>query len=263
MKKLLLIFVFIPLLFSCNSGELEKANREITQLKKENDLLRKELNGYKFAPEKVCANVESLYESGDLEALRNIEDILKKYHPESEELKDVQEKCDKIYAERKAKEAAKEKEKMAAVNKLKKEYDDVSGITWYYNPYFTHYNNINRTSVYIGKSGSSTWLRLKMSYEGESWIFFEQAFLSYDGNTREIYFDKYKDKESDNSVRVWEWIDVPVDSSLEQFLKKMVDGKSAKMRLSGKYTSTRDLTSIEKKAIKDVLLAYDVLKNNR
>ncbi len=262
MKKILLLLV-IPLFFSCNSGELENANREITQLKKENELLRRELNGYKFAPEKVCASVESLFESGDLEALRDIEDILKKYHPECEELKDVQDKCDKIYADRKAKEEAKKKEKMAAVNRLKKEYDDVSGITWYYNPYFTHYNNINRTSVYIGKSGSSTWLRLKMSYEGDSWIFFEQAFLSYDGNTREIYFDKYKDKESDNSVRVWEWIDVPVDSSLEQFLIKMVDGKSAKMRLSGKYTNTRNLTSTEKKAIKDVLLAYNILKNQK
>ena len=40
----------------------------------------------------------------------------------------------------------------------------------------------------------------------------------------------------------------------------MVNGKSVKMRLSGKYTHTRNLTSTEIKAIKDVLLAYDVLQ---
>ena len=40
----------------------------------------------------------------------------------------------------------------------------------------------------------------------------------------------------------------------------MVNGKSVKMRLSGKYTNTRKLTNTEIKAIKDVLLAYDVLE---
>ena len=40
----------------------------------------------------------------------------------------------------------------------------------------------------------------------------------------------------------------------------MVNGKSVKMRLSGKYSKTRDLSVNEIKAIKDVLLAYDVLK---
>lgn len=270
MKKLLFILLFIPLVFSCNSGELETANIKIAQLnvviaqlKNDNEMLRKELDGYKYAPDKVCANVESLYESGNLEALRDIESVLKKYHPECEELKDVQKKCDKIYADRKAKEAALEKQRMAAVNKLRKVYDDVSGVTWYYNPYFTHYNNTNRTSVYIGKSGYSTWLRLKMSYEGDNWIFFDYAFLSYDGNTLQIPFDEYKDKKSDNSVRVWEWIDVSVDSYLEQFLREMVKGKSVKMRLTGKYTYTRNLTSTEKKAIQEVLMAYDILKNQK
>ena len=40
----------------------------------------------------------------------------------------------------------------------------------------------------------------------------------------------------------------------------MVNGKSVKMRLSGKYTKTRNLSSSEIKGIKDVILAYDVLK---
>ena len=41
----------------------------------------------------------------------------------------------------------------------------------------------------------------------------------------------------------------------------MANGKSLKMRLSGKYTNTRVISSTEKKAMQDVLLAYDVLKN--
>jgi hypothetical protein len=65
----------------------------------------------------------------------------------------------------------------------------------------------------MGQTPSSVWLRLKMSYTGDDWIFFENAYLSYDGITREFPFNKYKDKESDNSGGdVWEWIDLSVSS---------------------------------------------------
>lgn len=103
-----------------------------------------------------------------------------------------------------------------------------------------------------------------MSYSGDNWIFFESAYLSYDGNTTEIAFNKYEDKESDNSgYGVWEWIDVYVNSDLLSFLEKMANGKSLKMRLSGKYTHTRNLSVSEINAIKDVLLAYDVLTQGK
>lgn len=119
-------------------------------------------------------------------------------------------------------------------------------------------------SVYIGKDSSKTWLRLLMSYKGEDWIFFEKAYLSYEGNTIQIPFDKYKEKDSDNSGGyVWEWIDVKVDSSLLSFLKDFSNGKSQKMRLSGKYVKTRNLSVKEVKALQDVLLAYDVLVNGQ
>ena len=100
-----------------------------------------------------------------------------------------------------------------------------------------------------------------MSYTGEDWIFFESAYLSYDGMTRNIFFNEYKEKESDHSGgNVWEWIDVEINESLLEYLREMVNGKSVKMRLSGKYTKTRNLSSSEIKGIKDVILAYDVLK---
>lgn len=261
MRKFL-ILVSVVLLCSCGNSELQNAQKEISKLKKENAALQRELNAYKFSPKAVCSSVESLYESGDLEGLREIEKLLVKYHPEAKELEDVRAKCDKIVKDRKAKEEALKKERMAAVNKLKKKYDDVSGITWYYNPYYTHYDNMNSTSLYIGKSDLGTWLRLKMSYEGESWIFFDKAYLSYDGNTREISFDEYNDKNTDNTTRTWEWIDVSVDSWTEEFLKKLVDGKSVKMRLSGKYSKTKTLSSTEIRGMRDVLNAYEVLKNS-
>lgn len=103
-------------------------------------------------------------------------------------------------------------------------------------------------------------LRMEMQYHGESWIFFEQAYLSYDGNTKEIVFDKYKDKETEVSGGVWEWIDVNVDDDIS-FIRKMVNGKNVKWRLDGRYTETKKFSAQELAGMKEILLAYDVLKN--
>ena len=241
--------------------EYNKVLKEKEQLSKELSQVKKDLEGYKMSPKKLCANIDQLLKEKNISKLKEIEDKLTKYHPESAELKKVKQyraQTEKMIAQEKA---AAEKKRLQAVNKLKKKHDDVSGITWYYNPYFTHYNDANLTSLYIGKEDSKVWMILKMSYSGDDWIFFENAYLSYDGNTREISFNEYQDKESDNSGgEVWEWIQVGVDDYLLSFLREMVNGKSIKMRLSGKYTKTRNLSVNEIQGIKDVLLAYDVLK---
>lgn len=252
--------IFLP---SCTS----KLEKKVADLTEENQLLKDSLESlqtdlacYQLNPEKLYSNVQTLYDQGSIDSIRAIQSILEKYHPEAKQTGMVKALIEKFEAEKAEKAAAEKKARMKAVSKLKKNYDDINHTTWYYNPYFTHYNNVNRTSLYIGHKDGYTWLRLKMSYEGEDWIFFESAYLSYDGETYEVYFDKYREKESDNDSRVWEWIDVSVDESMLAFLQKMVHGKSVKMRLSGKYTHTRNLTSTEIKALKDVLLAYDVLK---
>lgn len=283
MKNILLI-VGITSLMSCSNhsnGEFSALNKKTDSLELDNKRLKEELLKlqeeiimYKTSPDKLLAEAKANYCSEKLSELLKNQEQLVKYHPESKAAQEVanmyakaiaaynKKLADKERTEREAKEAA-ERKRMQAVTKLKKKYDDVSHITWYENPYFTHYNNINSTSLYIGKEDTSVWLRLKMSYNGDDWIFFETAYLSYDGNTKQIYFNKYDDKKSDNSGGgVWEWIDISVDSSLLAFLREMVNGKSLKMRLSGKYTKTRSLSSNEIRALKDVLLAYDVLVAN-
>ena len=270
MKKVIYFLGLALALASCVSQsehdkvvkEYNKVLKEKEQLSKELSQVKKDLEGYKMSPKKLCANIDQLLKEKNVSKLKEIEDNLSKYHPESVELKKVKQyraQAEKMIAQEKA---AAEKKRLQAVNKLKKKHDDVSGITWYYNPYFTHYNDANLTSLYIGKENSKVWMILKMSYSGDDWIFFENAYLSYDGNTREISFNEYQDKESDNSGgEVWEWIQVGVDDYLLSFLREMVNGKSIKMRLSGKYTKTRNLSVNEIQGIKDVLLAYDVLKS--
>lgn len=281
MKNTLLVLMLMCV-FSCtnhSNEEYRSLEKEQARLEAENNQLRTEvagleeqLAGYQKSPTKLLANAKSLFSTNDVSGLLEILNDLQKYHPESVESKQVNDMYTKSKAEVERKELeakrkllaekeAAQKKRMMAVNKLKKNHDDVSDITWYQNPYFTHHNNSNLTSIYIGKRETSLWLRLMMSYYGDSWIFFENAFLSYDGNTIEVPFNKYNDKKTDNNSETWEWIDVQVNSELHDFLKEMVKGKDIKMRLSGKYTKTRKLGSSEVNGIKDVLLAYDVLKN--
>ena len=155
---------------------------------------------------------------------------------------------------------------------LEKTVDDVLGITWYTQPFFKHFNWDNKISIYLGDNGSLHWLTLKMSYGGDDWIFFEKAHLSYEGNTKEVLFDEYEDKNTEvgnyanygwgDRVMVSEWIDVPVTESVEKFLREFAKSPNAKMRLSGKYAETRLLTDSERKGILDVLNAYDVFNES-
>jgi hypothetical protein len=93
-----------------------------------------------------------------------------------------------------------------------------------------------------------------MSYYGNDWIFFEKAFLSYDGSTAIIPFDKYDNKETDhNGGNVWEWTDVNIDENLIRYLMAFAKSKNAKVRFTGKYTKTRNLTYSERRGILEAL----------
>ena len=219
-----------------------------------------ELEGYRYSPTKLLAEAQEAYRNRAVDLIEQFATQIKQYHPQANELQQIESLYTRLVNEINAEKAAEESRRMGAVKKLKKRYDDVSGITWYDNPYFTHYDNTNLASLYIGENGYP-WLRLRMSYTGSDWIFFENAYISYSENTYEIEFDKYRDKKTENSGGyVWEWIDVSVSDGLLSFLRRAVnDGGPIKMRLSGKYTKTRVLSTKEVKALKDVLLAYDVL----
>ena len=272
MKNFMLILLIVTLA-SCVSKKKE------TELLIKISELENQLDDCQNGAEKLHAKMKLSYENNDFITCKSIYQEMETRHPDSELfievkslydkiIKDEKEKAEKerSLAEKKAKEAKikaeKEKqEKLKALKKLNNKYDDVSGITWYKQPYFTHYTNTNLTSIYIGDNGSLKWLRLMMSYQGDDWIFFKRAYLSYDGNTKEIIFNEYDDKETENSGDgVWEWIDLTVTKDVEMFLGEFAKSKNAKMRLSGNYTKTRNLTLNERQGILDVLNGYNVLK---
>lgn len=264
MKRILLIFTAVLILGGCSNKEKEK----IIELQNQVSKLKIQIDKCRNGADKMLAKLKIAFEKDNFSLVKSIYSEFENRHPETKEFKDAKTFYDKVLKieEKKQKEAKriaeeKRQKKLKALKKLKKKSDEVSGITWYYNPYFTHYNNTNLTSIYMGdKESTQPWLILKMSYHGDGWIFFEHAYLSYDGNTKEIFFNEYDDKETENSGGgVWEWIQVSVNSDLKSFLREFAKSKNAKMRLSGKYSETRTLTYNERKAILAVLNGYDAL----
>ncbi|MGE4542710.1 MAG: hypothetical protein AB7D06_01250 [Pedobacter sp.] len=262
MKTLVLFILVVVILMGCDGKQ-----KEIELLDKIQSL-ESQLDECQNGADKIHAQMKLSYEKKDYELTKNLFKEMEKRHAESElfaESKTLYEKIIKIEKEKELEEKnRKEREKqqrLKALDKLDKKYDDVDDITWYRNGLFTHYVDSNLTSIYIGHKKNSNWLVLQMSYGGEDWIFFDRAFLSYDGNTKEINFDKYSEKKTENSGGVvWEWIVTLVDSDTESFLREFSKSNNAKMRLTGKYTKTRNLNKKERQGIIDVLNGYDVLK---
>lgn len=259
------IFVF-ALAFNqmgCSSESVSNSEMQVRI-----DELEQALEECQNGPDKLLAEVIRSHQEGEYARTKQIFlEMKEKYpdRPQFEEADSIYQLAEKAYM--KEQEALKKKlaeaneARLKALNSLKKEVDDVAGLTWYHQPFFTHYTNTNRTSIYMGKSNGDVWIRLRMSYTGEDWIFFDNAYLSYDGKTREIQFDKYSDKESDNDAGdVWEWIDVTLTEDLIPYMREFAQSPNAKMRLTGKYSKTRKLSRNERRGILLVLDGYDALK---
>lgn len=272
MKHRILILLAVIGLAGCSDEELiNELQGKVEALENQISELESSLEDCEFGAAKLFAAMDVAFGNNDFNSLKQTWKELEQRHPDSPEYKDGLSLYNQVLeleeAERKRiEEAAKaaEAERLKALKRLKKETDDVAGITWYKQPYFTHYTNTNLTSIYMGDNGTRQWLRIKMSYKGDNWIFFEHAYLSYDGNTLTVPFDEYDEKKSDNSGSgVWEWIDVSVTVDMLQFLREFAESPNAKMRLSGKYTETRSLSYNERKGIQDVLAGFDALKSSK
>lgn len=261
----------MTMLWGCvGESKYNKLLKENEELRAKIELAEKELDDYWKNPSRLLYEANDAFNSSNREELDSLVNILIRYHPQRDERKDAELLLSQYDAAKQAELEAIEKEKeeerkqrLVSLNKLKKEQDDILSNTIYKNPYFTHYNNRNLISIYIVHNVLGVKIRLKMSYSGDDWIFFERAYLSYEDGTTDVPFDEYRDKKSDNDgEEVWEWINVELKDHTASFLRKMVNGKTPKMRLSGKYSRTRNLSVNEIKGIKDVFAGYDALVEN-
>lgn len=145
----------------------------------------------------------------------------------------------------------------AAFSRLRIKKDSVTNKTWYYARSTTSYVDVNSFHLYMGKDkGSDPYLRWKIQYAGDDWLFIKKFTFNVDGNIS-VYDDVYSDIERDNDSNVWEWYDVVPNDSDISLIESIIKSKKAVYRSEGdQYYKDRTISDKEKSALKDILTVY-------
>jgi hypothetical protein len=165
-------------------------------------------------------------------------------------------------AEKAAKAKAAQELKNALAD-LRVKTDSVTNKKWYYARTTTQYVDSNSIHLYMGQEqGSDPYLRFRIQYAGDDWLFINQFTLNVDGEVFVIEPD-YGDMERDNDSDVWEWYDINPSDENVSMLKAIMNSKKAVIRCEGdQYYRDRTITATEKKALKAVLTGYNALLQN-
>lgn len=152
----------------------------------------------------------------------------------------------------------------AAVAKLKTEKDEVEGITWHYPSSYPQYAN-SRCFVlpYIGEQSGNYWLRCKVDYAANDWVFFTQIVINIDGVKRDTINFDYSDVTRDTVLggKLWEAADFAPDNNRIQLLTDIANSQKTVIRFQGSdYYYDFTVPDKDKQGIKDVLAAYEYLK---
>lgn len=258
-----LSFVFILfILTGCNSVSSEEHQRVLEY----NEILKKEIELLKYDPGKMLKEAKlNISSKKENEAIKVLENLLDKYSI-SEEAKEAQTILDKLTKKKRYLAELKEKEHKNKINKavrsLRKKVDDMSSNTWYQDKSSPIYLNRSGFFVYMGTiENSSPWLRLKIQYFADDWLFIEKYIIKADDQIFTITEKEYNEIQTDNGDgNIWEWLDRKVSSQELIMLKKVSESKNAKIRFEGKqYRKDKIITSKQKKAIKNMLDAYEAL----
>ncbi len=147
-----------------------------------------------------------------------------------------------------------------AVNILREDADRVEGVTWYKHPNQPRYLNSRSTAyLYIGKKGEAgrPWLRMKVQYTSSDWLFVNNVIAWHDGVKEPLISGSF---ERDNNSTIWEWMDVSPDDYQIEVLRSLANANEAILRFEGdQYRKDVKLSAGDKKAIREVLEAYEVL----
>jgi hypothetical protein len=101
------------------------------------------------------------------------------------------------------------------------------------------------------------WLRWKLQYASESWLFAKAYIVAADDKR----FEQQARFERDHSGgNIWEWHDAPAGKRELEIVQAILDAKDVTIRYIGnKYYDDRKVSSQEKQALRNVLNAYVAL----
>ncbi len=156
--------------------------------------------------------------------------------------------------------ADKEKRAKSYLAKLNDEYDSIEGVTWYYPSTFPNYIDTRCYLLpYIGKDNNGyAWLRNRMNYTGDNWIFWKTATIVVDGKKYYKLPGSFGTERDNDNGYVWEYYDYDATNDVDM-LKAIANSKETVVRFDGKYQYDLTIKASDKKAIKEVIDAYEIL----
>lgn len=158
------------------------------------------------------------------------------------------------------------KQENAKKIKLLKKMFDVNVDDFEGNSFYTHKALISQygqsaLNLYIGTNQERVWLRFKVEYKGDNWLFMNGMKVKKGENIETFDFSFDKIVRDNNGDIVWEILDLPVTDTYRLFFENLSKPGKAEIRLLGQE-KIHDFTLGPKKAeaIRHTLELYDLLK---
>ena len=189
--------------------------------------------------------------------------ILKRYFPEDESAAEMYDTADDKIMELGAQ----------AVSTFRTKYDQVQGITWYYPSSAPEYVN-TRSAVYpyIGKYDSGKlYMRMKFSYTGDRWVFFDNVIVSIDGSNYTLPKDAGDYRSDNGGGDVYEALDISVEGgnidnygeAVRLMMPLIAFSDQTIVRFQGDRQYDLTVSQADKDGIMDILYGYEYMDRNR
>lgn len=187
---------------------------------------------------------------------------LKKYFPEDESAAEMYDTADNKIMELGAQ----------AVSTFRTQYDQIKGITWYYPANAPEYVNTRSTIYpYIGKYDSGRlYMRMKFSYTGDRWVFFDNVIVSIDGSNHTLPKDAGEYRSDSGGGDVYEALDISVEGgkidnygeAVRLMMPLIAFSDQTIIRFQGDRQYDLTVSQADKDGIMDILYGYAYMERN-
>ena len=201
--------------------------------------------------ELIIKSINAYYENKDImNVFLYAESISEKYH-ENEDIKEYVNTCLKDLCSQLS------ERKESLMGKMVANHDKIEGITYYKSQDAPEYINTNDLYAYIvTKEGFKPYLRFKIQYTSDDWLFINKYIINIDGENHEI-IPEFGEVKRDNKTTVWEWIDKLASHNDIWMLYDIVNSEETIIRHQGDTKKhDRVVTKKEKNALSEVIELY-------
>jgi hypothetical protein len=139
--------------------------------------------------------------------------------------------------------------------KTTRAYNDFDETFWIHGKSGKQVGNV--TYCYIGQKRDKIWIRFRLDYFEDDWVFMDKVDFFADGETYNIYVEDRKTKVMGGGNGIHEWFDILPSESFIDYLLNASKAEDFKYRLSGRENSyKRTVSRAEKLALNEIINSY-------